>query len=94
MNTLTIILIVLTATLLIANIVMFVTERATTKNKYELNFDESKVKIILLASEDAHKLVEKEIKLTKEYYVLNSSIGYLKTKHGTIYISAYLVERK
>ena len=92
MNTLTIVLIALTAALLIANIVMFTMERKSMK--YELNFDESKVQIILLASEDAHKLVESEIKLTKEYYVINSSIGDLKTKHGVIYISAFLVERK
>ena len=92
MNTLTIILIVLTIVLLIANITMFTMERKTTKN--EFSFDKSKVKIILLASEDAHELVKSEIKLTKEYYVINSSIGDLKTKHGTIFISAYLVEKK
>lgn len=89
MNALTIILIVLTATLLIANIVMFVMGH-TKKN--ELSFDKSKAKIIILASEDAHELVESEIKLNNEYYILSSSIGDLKTKHGTIYISAYLVE--
>ena len=49
MNTLTIILIVLTAVLLIANIVMFTIERT---EKHELNFDKSKVKIMLFASED------------------------------------------
>lgn len=92
MNTLTIILIALTATLLIANIVIFTIERTTTKN--EFSFDKSKVEIILLASEDAYKLVESEIKVNKEYYVLSSSIGDLKTKHGTIFISAYLVERE
>lgn len=92
MNTLTIILIVSTATLLIANIVMFTIERTTTK--HELNFDKTKAKIILLASEDEDELVKSELGITKEYCVLNSSIGDLKTKHGTIFISAYLVERK
>lgn len=92
MNTLTIILIVLTIVLLIGNIIIFAIERTTTKN--EFSFDESKVEIILLASEDAHKLVESEIELNKEYYVINSSIGDLKTKHGIIFISAYLVEKK
>lgn len=92
MNKLIIILILLTATLLIANIVMFTIERKTTKN--ELNFDKTKTKIILLTSEDAHKIVKSEIKITKKYNVLDSAIGDLKTKHGPIFISAYLVERK
>lgn len=92
MNTLTIILIVLTATLLIANIVMFTAERTATKN--ELNFDKTKAKIILLASEDAHELVKSEAGMIKKYDVLDSTIGDLKTKHGTIFISAYLVEKK
>lgn len=90
MNTLTIILIALTIVLLIVNILAFTIEHTTTKN--EFTFDKSKVKIILLASEDAHKLVESEIELNKKYYVINSSVGSLKTKHGPIFISAYLVE--
>lgn len=92
MNTLTIILIALTATLLIANIVMFTAERTATKN--ELNFDKTKAKIILLASEDEHELVKSEAEMTKKYYVLDSAAGYLKTEHGYIYIKAYLVEIK
>lgn len=91
MDTLTIILIVLTIVLLIANIVIFAIER-TEKN--ELNFDKSKAKIILFVSEDARALVESEVEMTKKYYALNSSSGYLKTEHGYIYIKAYLVEIK
>lgn len=91
MDTLTIILIVLTVVLLIANIVMFTIERT---EKHELNFDKTKTKIILLTSEDAHKIVKSEIKITKKYNGLDSAIGDLKTKHGPIFISAYLVERK
>lgn len=91
MNTLTIILIVLTVVLLIANIVMFTIERT---EKHELNFDKSKVKIIILASEDERELVKSEVEMTKKYYALNSSSGYLKTEHGYIYIRAYLVEIK
>ena len=92
MDTLTIILIALTATLLIANIVMFVMERTATK--HELNFDKSKVKIIILASEDERELVKSEVEMTNKYYVLDSTNGYLKTEHGYIYIRAYLVEIK
>ena len=92
MNTLTIILIVLTATLLIANIVMFTIERTATK--HELNFDKTKAKIILLASEDEHELVKSEVGMTNKYYVLDSTNGYLKTEHSYIYMKAYLVERK
>lgn len=92
MNTLTIILIALIATLLIANIVMFVMERTATK--HELNFDKTKAKIILLASEDEDELVKSELGITKKYYVLDSATDALKTKHRTIFISAYLVERK
>ena len=44
MNTLTIILIVLAIVLLISNITIFTIERTT---KQELNFDKSKVKIML-----------------------------------------------
>lgn len=62
MNTLTIILIALTAALLIANIVMFVMERTT---KQELNFDKTKAKIILLASEDEDEIIKEEIKMFK-----------------------------
>ena len=91
MNTLTIILIVLTATLLIANIVMFTIERTT---KQELNFDKSRVKIVLFASEDAHEIVKSEIEMTKKYCVLDSAIGDLKTEHGAVFISAHLVEKK
>ena len=65
MDTLTIILIVLTIVLLIANIVIFAIER-TEKN--ELNFDKSKAKIILFVSEDARALVESEVEMTKKYY--------------------------
>ena len=92
MNTLTIILIVLTATLLIANIVMFATERMTTK--YELNFDKSKVKIMLFASENEDEIIKEEIKMLKKYHALDSAIGSLETKHGYMYIRAYLVEIK
>ena len=91
MNTLTIILIISTIVLLIANIVMFTIERT---EKHELNFDKSKVKIMLFASEDEHELVKSEAEMTKKYYVLDSAAGYLKTEHGYIYIKAYLVERK
>lgn len=91
MNALTIILITLTATLLIANIVMFTIERT---EKHEFNFDKSKVKIIILASEDERELVKSEVEMTKKYYTLNSSSGYLKTEHGYIHIKAYLVEIK
>lgn len=92
MNTLTIILIVLTATLLIANIVMFATERMTTK--YELNFDKSKVKIMLFASENEDEIIKEEIKMFKKYHTLDSAIGSLETKYGYMYIRAYLVEIK
>lgn len=91
MNTLTIILIISTIVLLIANIVMFTIERT---EKHELNFDKTKAKIILLASEDEHELVKSEAEMTKKYYVLDSAAGYLKTEHGYIYIKAYLVEMK
>ena len=92
MNTLTIILIALTAALLIANIVMFVMERTATK--HELNFDKTKAKIILLASEDEDELAKSEVAIPKKYCVLDSTAGYLKAEHGYIYIKAYLVERK
>ena len=91
MNTLTIILIVLTIVLLIANIVMFTIERTT---KQELNFDKSKVKIVLFASEDEDELAKSEVAIPKKYCVLDSTAGYLKAEHGYIYIKAYLVERK
>lgn len=91
MNTLTIILIVSTIVLLIANIVMFTIERMT---KHELNFDKSKVKIMLFASEDEDEIIKEEIKMFKKYYTLDSAAGYLKTEHGYIYIKAYLVEMK
>ena len=91
MNTLTIILIVLTATLLIANIVMFVMEH-TKKN--ELSFDKSKVKIMLFASENEDELAKSKVAVSKKYCVLDSTAGYLKAEHGYIYIKAYLVERK
>ncbi len=92
MNTLTIILIVLTIVLLIANIVMFTIERATTKN--ELNFDKSKVKIILFASKYEDEIIKDQIKMDKKYYVLDSAAGNLKTEHGNIYIRAHIVEKK
>ena len=92
MNTLTIILIALTTTLLIANIVMFTIERTTTK--HELNFDKSKVKIMLFASEDEDELAKSKVAVSKKYCVLDSTAGYLKAEHGYIYIKAYLVERK
>lgn len=92
MNELTIVLIILTIVVLISNIVIFVIERATTKN--ELNFDKSKVKIMLFASEDEHELVKSAVEMTNKYYVLDSTNGYLKTEHGYIYIKAYLVEIK
>lgn len=91
MDTLTIILIVLTVVVLIANIVMFMIERT---EKHELNFDKTKVKIMLFASEDEDEIVKEEIKMDKKYYVLDSAIGSLETEHGYIYIKAYLVERK
>lgn len=91
MNTLTIILIISTIVLLIANIVMFTMERT---EKHEFNFDKSKVKIIILASEDERELVKSEVEMTNKYYVLDSTNGYLKTEHGYIYIRAYLVEIK
>lgn len=92
MNTLTIILIALTATLLIANIVMFTIERATTK--CELNFDKSKAKIMLFASENEDEIIKEEIKMFKKYNTLDSAIGSFDTEHGYIYVRAYLVERK
>ena len=92
MNTLTIILIALTTTLLIANIVMLTIERTTTK--HELNFDKSKVKIMLFASEDEDELAKSKVAVSKKYCVLDSTAGYLKAEHGYIYIEAYLVERK
>lgn len=92
MNTLTIILIALTATLLIANIVMFTIERKT--EKHELNFDKSKVKIMLFASENEDEIIKEEIKMFKKYNTLDSAIGSLETKCDYIYIKAYLVERK
>lgn len=91
MDTLTIILIISTIVLLIANIVMFTMERT---EKHEFNFDKSKVKIIILASEDERELVKSEVEMTNKYYVLDSTNGYLKTEHGYIYIRAYLVEIK
>lgn len=70
---------------------MFTIERTTTK--YELNFDESKVNIILVASENTRDILESENEITKKYRVLNSSNGYFKREHGSVYIKAYLVER-
>ena len=92
MNILTIILIALTATLLISNIVMFTIEHTT--EKHELNFDKSKVKIMLFASEDEDELAKSKVAVSKKYCVLDSTAGYLKAGHGYIYIKAYLVERK
>ena len=92
MNTLTIILIVLTIVLLIANIVIFTTDRKTTKQ--ELTFDKSRVKIVLFASEDEDKIIKEEINMLKKYHALDSAIGSLKTEQGYIYIRAYLVEIK
>lgn len=91
MDTLTIILIVLTVVVLIANIVMFMIERT---EKHELNFDKTKVKIMLFASEDEHELVKSEVEMTNKYYVLDSAAGNLKTEHGNIYIRAHIVEKK
>lgn len=91
MNTLTIILIVLAIVLLISNITIFTIERTT---KQELNFDKSKVKIVLFASEDEDELAKSKVAVSKKYCVLDSTAGYLKTEHGYIYIKAYLVERK
>ena len=91
MNTLTIILIVLTIVLLIANIVMFTIERT---EKHELNFDKSKVKIMFFASEDEDEIIKEQIKMDKKYYVLDSAAGNLKTEHGNIYIRAHIVEKK
>ena len=91
MDTLTIILIVLTVVVLIANIVMFMIERT---EKHELNFDKTKVKIMLFASEDEHELVKPEVEMTNKYYVLDSAAGNLKTEHGNIYIRAHIVEKK
>ncbi len=91
MNTLTIILIALTATLLIANIVMFKIERTTNS---ELNFDKSKVKIMLFASENEDEIIKEEIKMFKKYHTLDSAIGSLETKYGYMYIRAYIVEIK
>ena len=92
MNTLTIILIVSTIVLLIANTVMFAIERKMTKN--ELNFDKTKVKIRILASEDEDEIIKEEIKMLKKYHALDSAIGSLETKHGYMYVRAYLVEIK
>ena len=91
MNTLTIILIVSTIVLLIANIVMFTVEHT---KKYELNFDKSKVKIMLFASENEDEIIKEEIKMFKKYNTLDSAIGSFDTEHGYIYIRAYLVEIK
>ena len=91
MNTLTIILIALTAALLIANIVMFKIERT---EKHELNFDKSKVKIILFASKYEDEIIKEQIKMNKKYYVLDSAAGNLKIEHGNIYIRAHIVEKK
>lgn len=78
MDILTIILIVLTATLLIANIVMFATERMTTK--YELNFDKSKVKIMLFASENEDEIIKEEIKMLKKILYIRFSDWQLRNK--------------
>ena len=91
MNTLTIILIVLAIVLLISNITIFTIDHTT---KQELNFDKSKVKIVLFASEDEDELAKSEVAIPKKYYVLDSTGGYLKAEHGYIYIRAYLVEIK
>lgn len=91
MNTLIIILIVLAIVLLISNITIFTIERTT---KQELNFDKSKVKIVLFASEDEDELAKSEVAIPKKYCVLDSTAGYLKAEHGYIYIRAYLVEIK
>ena len=91
MNTLTIILIVLAIVLLISNITIFTIERTT---KQELNFDKSKVKIVLFASEDEDELAKSKVAVSKKYCVLDSTAGYLKAEHGYIYIKAYLVEIK
>lgn len=91
MNTLTIILIVLTAALLIANIVMFTIEHT---KKHKLSFDKSKTRIILVASENTREILESDNEMTKKYCVLNSSNGYFKTEHGSVFIKAYLVEGK
>lgn len=91
MNTLTIILIVLTVVLLIANIVMFTIEHT---KKHELNFDKSKAKIMIFASKYEDEIIKEQIKMDKKYYVLDSAAGNLKTEHGNIYIRAHIVEKK
>lgn len=91
MNALTIILIALTATLLIANILIFTIEHT---KKHELNFDKSKVKIMLFASENEDEIIKEEIKMFKKYNISDSAIGSFDTEHGYIYIRAYLVEIK
>ena len=90
MNTLTIILIALAIVLLISNITIFTIEHTT---KQELNFDKSKVKIVLFASEDEDELAKSEVAVSKKYCVLDSTAGYLKAEHGYIYIKAYPVDK-
>lgn len=40
------------------------------------------------------KMIEGENMMYKKYNILDSTAGYLKTEHDSIYIKAYLVERK
>jgi len=91
MDILIIILIVSVIVLWIANFVISAIERT---EKHELNFDKSKVKIMLFASENEDEIIKEEIKMFKKYNTLDSAIGSLETKCGYMYIRAYLVEIK
>ena len=91
MNTLTIILIVLTIVVLIANIVLFVIERITER-KY--TFDKSKAKVVILASTDRLELEKEDANIIRKYNVLDTASGNLKTQHETIYIKSYLAEKR
>lgn len=91
MNTLTIILIVSTIALLIANITIFTIERMTAR-KYA--FDKSKAKVVILASTDRLELEKEEANIIRQYNVLDTASGDLKTQHETIYIKSYLAEKR
>ena len=91
MDILIIILIVSVIVLWIANFVISAIGRT---EKHELNFDKSKVKIMLFASENEDEIIKEEIKMFKKYNTLDSAIGNLETKCGYMYIRAYLVEIK
>lgn len=91
MNTLLIVLIILTIVLLVANITIFTIERMTER-KY--TFDKSKAKVVILASTDRLELEKEGANIIRQYNVLDTASGDLKTQHETIYIKSYLAEKK